>query len=344
MVSPAGSSPHLVAIPAAHGWVNDPTGMVLVGGRHHLYFQMLPGASAWDYGVGWGHATSSDLVRWRVDSERCLEPDRWFDRDGCFSGSAVVERGRVWVAYTGVVRDARTGEIQERQCLAFSDDGRHFEKLARPVLVKPPGSRMNSWRDPHLFMFGGRWHMLLGTGWQDLNGRVLLYRGDARLPGRRGCWRLRSTLARFPGSVLECPFLARVPTDIWARPSTATSSLGPSPLRLSTAGASSRRECLPAGGGVPHGWVLGASCQKKTPGAPVYWVGGFDGTKFTPLDAAPQQLAAHDGRKLYAATVVYIDGRPHAWAWVDGTRTMYGPCPLRLDATSRRLRPLCRAF
>lgn len=91
------------------GWLNDPNGLYQVDGVFHAYFQYAP----FDVAGGvkmWGHATSTDLVRWRYD--RCvLLPDSPADVHGVYSGSALVgDDGRVTMFYTGNVKLERSGE------------------------------------------------------------------------------------------------------------------------------------------------------------------------------------------------------------------------------------------
>lgn len=53
-------------------------------------------------GLGWGHATSTDLLHWR-QLPVALSPDPgWYDADGCFSGCATVDADGVpAILYTG---------------------------------------------------------------------------------------------------------------------------------------------------------------------------------------------------------------------------------------------------
>ena len=64
----ASTTQHLVPrfhIRPPRGFLNDPNGPIQVGDTTHLYFQYRPST---DLGVPveWGHATSDDLVRWRL--------------------------------------------------------------------------------------------------------------------------------------------------------------------------------------------------------------------------------------------------------------------------------------
>lgn len=55
----------------------------------------------------WEHAVSSDLLHWRY-LPAALAPDTDYDRDGCFSGSAVtLDDGRQLLMYTGVINETQ---------------------------------------------------------------------------------------------------------------------------------------------------------------------------------------------------------------------------------------------
>jgi hypothetical protein len=56
-------------------------------GRYHLFYQWNPLACDHKFKC-WGHWSSADLLHWRHEPI-ALMPDEEYDRNGCYSGSAV---------------------------------------------------------------------------------------------------------------------------------------------------------------------------------------------------------------------------------------------------------------
>ena len=69
------------------GWMNDPNGFTYYNGQYHMFYQYYPYKSQWGP-MHWGHAVSRDLLHWEY-LPAALAPDRYYDQDGCFSGSAL---------------------------------------------------------------------------------------------------------------------------------------------------------------------------------------------------------------------------------------------------------------
>jgi len=182
------------------GWINDPNGLVWYRGQYHAFFQHNPYSDRWGR-MHWGHAVSRDLIHWEQlpialwpdePYERCRE-----DEGGCFSGSAVVIDGRLWLIYTTV-----SDEFGQTQSLAYSDDGRYFEKFSgNPVIGHFPADGCPDFRDPKVEHRGGRWQMVLGSG-KDGVGRVLRYTSEDLQR-----WEYAGVFAEDPafGAVVECP-------------------------------------------------------------------------------------------------------------------------------------------
>jgi beta-fructofuranosidase len=191
------------------GWMNDPNGFSFYKGEYHLFYQYHPFSTKWGP-MHWGHAASKDLLHWR-HLPAALAPDADYDRDGCFSGNAVVlPDGRHLLMYTGVCLETRPDggrrEVQ-RQCVAIGD-GVDYEKcFENPVLTEtdlPQNGSRYDFRDPKLWRKAdGTYACVVGNCTEERDGQILLYSSPDAIH-----WKYEKILAanngRF-GLMWECP-------------------------------------------------------------------------------------------------------------------------------------------
>jgi len=146
---------------AKEGWINDPLGLTWHSGKYHLFFQHLPGASAWQPNCHWGHATSTDLVSWD-EQEIALYPD---DMDGgVWSGSLVKLADRAVIFYTSVsLPHFAIGRV--RTAVSSDDELVDWEKQPGYTFEVPDNLRLSSFRDPFVFKDteAGKWRLLMGA-------------------------------------------------------------------------------------------------------------------------------------------------------------------------------------
>jgi beta-fructofuranosidase len=155
------------------GLMNDPNGFIFFAGRYHLFYQWNPLGCDHRYKC-WGHWRSDDLVHWHHEP-LALMPDEEYDRNGCYSGSAVDNRGVLTLCYTGNVK-FDDGSRTAWQCLAEEQEDGSFKKCG-PVLALPEGYTGHV-RDPKVWQHEGMWYMVLGAqDWQQ-RGKVLLFRSE----------------------------------------------------------------------------------------------------------------------------------------------------------------------
>ncbi|EKT54246.1 glycoside hydrolase family 32 protein [Providencia sneebia] len=155
------------------GWLNDPNGLIYHEGLYHAFYQHHPFSADWGP-MHWGHATSEDMIHWQ-HQPIALAPGDEFDRDGCFSGSAVSHNGQLYLFYTGHIWLSGEGDdshIHQSQCLAISHDGIHFEK--KGVVVPCPQGYMH-FRDPKVWYQDDRWWMVVGARDSLDQGQILLF-------------------------------------------------------------------------------------------------------------------------------------------------------------------------
>lgn len=165
------------------GWMNDPNGFSYFNGAYHLFYQHHPYSSVWGP-MHWGHMISRDLANWEIAPES-LAPGEAYDKDGCFSGSALEKDGRLYIIYTGHVdlpANHPSGlDRIESQCMAVSDDGINFTKHAEnPVIASLPEGDIGRchFRDPKMWQHDGRYYCVVGAQTKSEHGQVLLFTSD----------------------------------------------------------------------------------------------------------------------------------------------------------------------
>lgn len=157
-----------------YGLLNDPNGLIYYKGLTHIFFQWNPNETDHSYKC-WGHATTEDLVHYTYH-EPALLPVEAYERNGCYSGSAMVHDGKLYLFYTGNVKNEKN-ERESYQCVAVSEDGFHFEKLG-PVIGSIEGYTAHV-RDPKVFRHeDGLFYMVLGAQKDDLVGDAILFRSE----------------------------------------------------------------------------------------------------------------------------------------------------------------------
>ena len=190
------------------GWMNDPNGFCVYNGEYHMFYQYYPYDTVWGP-MHWGHAKSSDLITWQY-LPAAMAPDQEYDKDGCFSGSAVtMDDGRHLLVYTGVRREEdENGGMHDvqTQCIAIGD-GVNYEKYSlNPVVDEktlPEGAGRFDFRDPKVFKENGKYVMVVGNKTVDKDGQILQYVSDDGISWKYDRLLIKNN-HRF-GVMWECP-------------------------------------------------------------------------------------------------------------------------------------------
>lgn len=193
------------------GWINDPNGFSYFNDEYHLFYQYYPYKAQWGP-MHWGHLKSKDLIQW-TDLPVALAPDQDYDRDGCFSGSAIQVDDQHVLMYTGHVNPnpEDPSQIRQTQCIAIGD-GQTYEKIVdNPVITAKDlaeDTSIQDFRDPKIFEQDGLYYTVIGSRTTDSKGQILLYSsGDLKE------WTYKGILLRGTedfGTVWECPDLFEI--------------------------------------------------------------------------------------------------------------------------------------
>ena len=262
------------------GWMNDPNGFCYYEGQYHLFYQYYPYDCQWGP-MHWGHAVSSDLIRWSY-LPCALAPDTPADQGGCFSGSALpLPDGRLMLAYTGV-QDVPGQPPLQAQCVAFGDGVSFSKSSLNPVIggaQLPEGFSVHDFRDPKIWQEeDGTFLLAAAAKQEDCLGTIVLFESPDGLS-----WRFHSILDSSRGALgrmWECP-------DLF--------SLGDRQVLLVSAQQMQGDGVFHPGFGAMA--LLGAWDRAR---------GGFQRQLAQPLDQgfdfyAPQTVLAPDGRRILIA-------------------------------------------
>ncbi|MBQ7740966.1 MAG: glycoside hydrolase family 32 protein [Eubacterium sp.] len=151
------------------GWINDPNGLVQFRGYYHIFYQHSPNfETPWHESMHWGHARTKDFIHFE-ELPVALFPDKDYDRDGCWSGTAIVKDDMLYLFYA-CVRDGK-----QAVAVACSSDGINFEKYeGNPVIASFPPDGSPDFRDPAVCFAQGKYWCVMASGNREKNTAVLL--------------------------------------------------------------------------------------------------------------------------------------------------------------------------
>lgn len=263
---------------APKNWLNDANGLIYSNGQYQLFYQYNP-YSADPGHLSWGHATSPDLLRWTPQPVALTE---YKNPDGSntmiFSGSAVADKDNtsglfpkgqtdgLVAFYTGHVE--RPGVVlRQHQNIAYSlDHGQTWQRYAGNPVLDIDSKEF---RDPKVFWYAPQQKWVMATVKAD---RQEMYLYESK---NLKNWAFLSRWGRAGNTVREweCPDLFELPVP---------------------------------GGGTK--WVLLISSGNPTEQfrGQQYFLGSFDGKKFTP-DQPYEEPSYLDFGKDFFAGVTFND-------------------------------------
>ncbi len=189
-----------------NGWINDPNGLVYFNGYYHLFYQHAPG---YEYPVDpmhWGHARTKDFINWE-NLPIALYPDMPYDDMGCWSGTAIVKDGVLYVIYTSIIQPEGAELNTQTVSVAYSTDGINFVKYEKnPVISHYPEDGSRNFRDPAVTCIDGKYYCIMASGHVETKkARLLLYESDNLFD-----WEYKGITAEWDNAdFAECPSFSK---------------------------------------------------------------------------------------------------------------------------------------
>lgn len=154
------------------GLLNDPNGFSFFNGKYTLFYQNWPFGAA--HGLKkWVHTESDDLVHF-YETGAEIRPDTKHDSHGAYSGSAYEIDGKLFLMYTGNVRDENW--VRDPLQIGASMDKYYNIAKCENVLIHQPSDVTEHFRDPQIFNYKGQFYAIIGAQSLDKSGFVKLYK------------------------------------------------------------------------------------------------------------------------------------------------------------------------
>jgi fructan beta-fructosidase len=262
-------------------WINDPNGLVYHDGEYHLFYQYNPFGNIWGH-MSWGHSVSTDMIHWKTMPVALYEEKNQKDNDTTmiFSGSAVIDKNNssgfavgnstpMVAVYTGFVHSGQKvpndyiGKAQNQSIAYSNDNGKSWIKYnGNPVL----DIKSLEFRDPKVFWYQPqkKWVMAVSK------------------PDEHETWFYQSK------NLKEWAFMSK-----WGKQGDTTHFWEcPDLIELKVQNSTEKKWVMLSSSGTPQSGYYGGM---------QYFVGDFDGNKFTPVQNYTKPVYLDFGKDYYAA-------------------------------------------
>lgn len=188
------------------GLINDPNGVCYFNGAYHAFYQWNPLELNHSQKV-WGHVISDDMVHWKqADPAYALLPTDKYDKDGCYSGSVIVENDEMHILYTGNVGHGETGPNRRKTSnqihAIYNKETKTFDKIGVAIKGIPFGMTAH-FRDPKVWKFDDRFYAVIGAQRKNKTGTAMIYTSKT-LNRWKKVGELKTKMKQF-GYMWECP-------------------------------------------------------------------------------------------------------------------------------------------
>ena len=168
------SRPNYHLQPAAN-WTNETHGLIWYNGKYHI-FNQKNASSIILRQINWGHFSSPDLLHW-TEEKPALTPDCHYDRNGIWSGCAVIDDAGVpRLFYTAGGDRMGVGMASPKDASLI---GWEKSPLNPIIEEKPQEYSRTDMRDQYVWKDGDVWYMIIGFGLEhggEPRGTLLLYK------------------------------------------------------------------------------------------------------------------------------------------------------------------------
>lgn len=186
------------------GLLNDPNGFCYFENKWYLFYQWFPFDSI--HGVkNWYLTVSDDLVHWK-NKGLSLKPDKIFDNKGVYSGTSIIENGKLNIVFTGNHRDENNIR-KPYQCIAELKNGKFVKK---PPIIEMDSNYTEHQRDPKIIKIDDKYFIIIGAQNKNKKARLLLYSSKNLYSDWKLLGEIKINGYEDFGYMWECPDLIKI--------------------------------------------------------------------------------------------------------------------------------------
>ena len=191
------------------GWLNDPNGLCFFKGYYHAFYQYAyepEGGNKY-----WAHLKSKDLLHWE-DAPIFMAPDQEYDKNGVYSGSALIKDDTMHIFYTGNVKQKGDFDYvyagrEHNTVHVTSEDGINIDSRNVVMYNKDYPDGLCHVRDPKVFEYEDKYYMVIGARTMEDKGEALVFESEDLDNWKH--IRTFETMAKI-GYMWECPDLFEI--------------------------------------------------------------------------------------------------------------------------------------
>ncbi len=187
------------------GLINDPNGLHEIDGTYYIYYQLSPFVSA-HFSKHWGLVTTTDFINYKDEGIK-LSPVDSFDKDGCYSGAAIVDEGKAKIFYTGNLKHESGLEENFSATTVYWDKETEEKKFLFEV---DKNEYTRHFRDPVPYIKDDKKYLIHAAQKRNIEGTMSIYESDHWDKD----WKMKGNMSidnlYDPGYMLECPTMVKL--------------------------------------------------------------------------------------------------------------------------------------
>ncbi|OYD27012.1 beta-fructofuranosidase [Mycoplasma testudineum] len=157
------------------GLLNDPNGLMFFDNKYHIFYQWSPFKPT-HHVKKWGYYSTTDFINFE-NHHIGLEIENQFERNGIYSGGALVDNNQAYLYWTGNFK--KINDYEDDDSAIYVGKWKNYKIEDKSLLFKVDKSKYTRhFRDPKVFKYQEKYIMLIGAQNLENVGKLVTYISD----------------------------------------------------------------------------------------------------------------------------------------------------------------------